>query len=391
VPVSVTVRDTNLVSKGLLNWSKVDITARYNQVGAWAVTIPDTASNRALAGISDLGVVVNWNGVYTFTGYLETWAPSLSVDAATGAVTNTLVLSGADDLGLIANRIAYPAPGSAWSAQTTSSADAQTGHLETVIKHYVNVNCGPGALAARRAPHLTVAADAARGATVSYSAKFSTGVDLTLMNIIRTLVATGGPLGVSVVQSGGSLIFDCYVPRDLSTTAWFSPDLGNLRGYNLSSTTPTATNAMVRGQTTFAEVTGAGASDGWQHIEVLVDQSSTTDATQITQAGTDAITQGAGAVQLQITAVDLPRLAFGTDYGLGDKVTVEYQPGVTSTDIVSAIQLVADASSGTAYTETVTPTIGASQSDIGTDKTALAKLAAEVRALRSALQRAQLI
>lgn len=391
MPVSVTVRDTNLVSKGILNWSKVDITARYNQVGAWAITIPDTPANRALASISDLGVVVSWNGVYTFTGYLEGWAPSLSVDATTGAITNNLVLSGADDLGLVANRIAYPAPASAWSAQTAASADAQTGALETVIKHYVNVNCGPGALAARRAPHLTIAADSARGSSVSYSAKFSTGVDLTLMNIIRLLVASGGPLGVKVTQTGASLVFDCYVPRDLSRMAWFSPDLGNLRSYDLSSTTPTATNALVRGQSTFTEVTGTGSANAWQHVEVLVDQSSSTDSTQITQAGTDAISQGAGAVQLQMQAVDLPRLAFGTHYGLGDKVTVEYQPGVTSTDIVTAVELVADATSGSTYTETVTPTIGASQSSLGTDKTALAQLSAEVRTLRSALQRAQLI
>jgi hypothetical protein len=389
VAVSVEVRDTNLVSKGPLTWTKVDATTRYNRVGAWSITIPDTPTNRVLANITDLGVLVNWNGVFTFTGFLEDWNPVRSIDATTGAYVDSLVLSGADDLGVVANRIAYPNPAVVWTSQTAGGSDLQTGHCETVIKHFVNLNAGPGALTGRRAPHLTVATDLGRGTTVSYAARFANGVDLTLMNIIRLLVATGGPLGVSVVQSGGNLVFDCYVPRDLSQTAWFSPQLGNLRTFNLSVANPTATNALVRGASTFTESLGTDAGNAWRHTELLIDQSGSTDATQITQAGTDAIAQGAGSTHLQLQAVDLPQLAFGTHYGLGDRVTVEIQPGVSYTDIVTAVQLVADATAGTAYTETATPTIGVSEADIGSDKTALSMLAAEVRAIRKALQRLQ--
>lgn len=388
MPVSVTIRDGTLKSLGPLVWTKVDVTARYNRVGSWAITVPVTPATWALTSTQDLGVIVNWNGVFTFSGFMETWNPTRTVDPQTGAITDAIILSGADDLGLIANRYAYPNPLVAWSSQTNSSADAQTGvHCETAIKHYVNVNAGPGALPARRAPYLTIAADSARGGIVSYTAKIVNGTDLALMNIVRFLTATGGPLGCSVTQVGGSLVFDCYVPRDLSRTAWFSPDLGNLRTYNLSSSTPTLTNALVRGQTTYAEVAGTDATNAWRHLEGLVDQSGTTDLNQINQAGTDAIAQGAGAAQLQLQTVDLPRLRFGVDYGLGDRVTVELKAGVSYTDLVSGVQLVADATTGTAYTETVTPMIGAAGVDVANDKTALALLAAEVRALRKALQR----
>ncbi|MCW2917659.1 MAG: hypothetical protein JWN52_5727 [Actinomycetia bacterium] len=387
--VSVEARDGNLNMIGPIVWDKVDLISRYNQVGAWTLTLPATPQNWALANVSNLGILVDWNGVYTFSGYLETWAPSRAI-ADNGAVIDTITLSGADDLGLIANRIAYPVPASPWAAQTAGASDAQTGVCETVIKHFVNVNAGPGALVARRAPHLTIATDLARGTTVSFTARIQDGTDIALMSIIRLLVATGGPMGVKVTQTGANLVFDVYVPRDLHDLAWFSPQLGNLRTFSLTDSTPTATSALVRGSTAFTEISSADASNAWRHAEVLVDQAGSTDATQMTQAGTDAITQGAGAAQLQLQIVDLPLLRFGADYGLGDRVTVEIRNGVSYADIVTAVQLVAD-SSGSNYVETVTPTIGAAGSDSSGDATATARLAAEVRALRKALQRLQAV
>lgn len=387
MPVLVQARAGDLSLIGPMAWSKVDITARYNAVGAWSVVLPASPQNYALADIADLGVVIDWNGVYRFSGYLETWNPSKSIDDS-GKVTDSITLSGADDLGLVANRDARPDPTAAWSAQTTSSSDAKSGPLETVIKWFVNRNAGPGALAGRRAPHLSVATDGARGGTVSFTARFGDGVDLALMSIIRLLVASGGPLGVSVAQSGSGLVFDCYEPRDLTSTAWFSFDLGNLRAASLADTTPTTTNALVRGSTTFIEVTSTDSGNAWRYAETVVDQSSSTDATEMTQAGQDAIAQGSGGAQLQISTVDLPRLAFGADYGLGDSVTVEIRSGVTYPDIISAVQLVAD-STGSTYTETVTPTVGMSSSDSADDGTATAKLAAEVRRLEQQIKRLQ--
>lgn len=385
--VSVQARDGNLDLLGPMTWTRVDLTARYNAVGSWSMLLPATPANLALVATPNLGVLINWNGVYTFSGYVETWNPSKSIDES-GKITDTITLAGADDLGLIANRDARPAPAAAWSAQTGASTDTKTDKLETVIKWFVDRNAGSSALVGRRAPHLIIGTDLARGGTVSYAARFGDGVDLALMSIIRLLVASGGPLGVSVVQDGSDLVFDCYVPRNLSTTAWFSFSLGNLRSASLTDTTPTTTNALVRGSTTFIEVTSPDSVNAWRYAESIVDQSSSTDSTEMTQAGTDAIAQAAGAAQLQISTVDLPNLAFGAHYGLGDTVTVEIRDGVTYPDIISAVQMVAEATD-TAYTETVTPTVGSSGSDSGDSATATAKLAAQVRKLEQQIKRLQ--
>jgi hypothetical protein len=177
----------------------------------------------------------------------------------------------------------------------------------------------------------------------------------------------------------------------------FSEQLGNLRGYNLSDAVPTGNAILMQtGATSGAFVTaaGIGATDPWRRVEVISDQSSTTDATQITQAQTDALAQGAGVAKIGVTVIDLPRLRFGSDatgvqgYREGDIVATDIRPGITYTDVVSAVQLTADASQQS-YSETVTPTIGAAETDSGTDQTATARLSAQVRAIDRKLSQIQ--
>ena len=388
--VSITALDGNLNPLGQFQFEKIDIITTYNQVGSWVLTLPPTLQNAILADTADLCISVNWNGIFTFGGYLETWEPIRTVDDTSGQVTDTIVLTGADYLGLVANRFAWPAPALVWTSQTAIAADTQTAvACETAIKHFVNVNAGPGALAARRIPHLTVATDLTRGGTVTYSAKFTLGTDLPLMDIVRTLVATGGPLGVQVGQIGSGLVFDCYAPRDLSKTAWFSYELGNLRSHDLAVTTPTVTAALVRGQTAYIQVDAAGTADAWQYAELLVDQSGSTLAADLATAAADALATGAGVATLKITTIDLPRLTFGTDYSIGDTVTIEIQPGAVYTDILSQVELIAD-STGQDYVETVTATVGPLADAGVTDVTATAKLAAKLRNLERQIKRLQL-
>jgi hypothetical protein len=389
VAVLVEARGGNLTPIGPLTWSKVDIMARHLAVGSWTLTMPYTQRNWDLSRTADVGILVDWNGVWKFSGHAETWGHDRVI--TDGKLVETITLSGADDLAVIANRVAYPNPAAIWAAQTNGAADLQTAvKLETAIKHYVRVNAGPGALPARRAPHLTIAANLARGGTVSYTARFGDGIDLHLMDIIRLLTATGGPMGVSVTQVDGGLVFDTYVPRDLTDEICFATSLGSLRQISVTEASPTATSALVRGETTFAEVSGAGASNPWLRVEQLVDQSSSTDAIEMAQAGTDAIVQGAGQAQIQVSAIDLPRVRFGADgYGVqgylpGDRVSVEVREGLTYEDIVSAVHLVAEGD-----TETVTPIVGAADADTGENDTATTRLAAQVRALTRQLKQLQ--
>lgn len=348
--VTIEGHDGNLVPLGPLDFETLDALLYYNGVGSWVLSLPYSDSVWDLVRTPDFGITVNWGGYFRFGGKCESPGFQDSVPGAAAATTIQsgafIVLAGADYLAPVANRIAYPAPASAWSAQASSSADAVSSvALETAIKHFVNNNIGPGALAGRKLTQITMATDQARGGTVSYSARFASGVDLGLLDIIRTLVATGGPMGISVTDNGaGHLVFDCYVPRDLTHVAWFSRDLGNLVSLSIQLTDPTCTNALVQGQSAFVEVTGTGSSDPWTRVEQYVDQTSETSSAQLSQEGQKTVADGAPGPQLSATAIDIPALTFGRDYNLGDTVTVEARPGDTYSDIVSQVELLVDPS-----------------------------------------------
>jgi hypothetical protein len=404
------LRRSDLARLKPLTWSKVDLSSiAYNAVGAFSIEVPATDQVWDLIEFDGDGnylpnlFLVNWHGVFQVPLLAESYNPVKTIDDQDNE-TETITFAGADMLALLANRIVYRDSTKTWSAQTAGTTTV-TGKAETVIKQLVSGNLVTAAETVRRVPNLVVAADLGRGGDVTYTIviKDASTTDTvaatggqSLMDMVRAVAAQSN-IGVRIDLVDGQLVFDTYIPRDLSQRVVFSEVLGSLRGYNLSDAVPTGNALLMQtGATSGAFVTasGAGFDDPWRRVEAFNDQSSTTDADQITQAQTEALAQGAGAVKLGVTVVDLPRVRFGADasgvqgYREGDIVAAEIREGVVYSDVVSAVQLTADASQQT-YTETVVPTIGAGEMDAGTDATAVAKLTALYRAVEQQLKQMQ--
>jgi hypothetical protein len=385
VPITVQWLDNTLTPQGLLQYEKLDATLNYNYVGSWSLTIPYSDAAWAMIRSGDFFIQVDWQGLFSFGGKVE--APGYD-DSSTpqGGVGPLITLAGADWLGLIANRMAYPNPAAAWSAQTAASADTiGPSPLETVIKHYVNLNAGPGALAARKLTALTIGTDSARGNSVKYSAKFVQNVSLMLMDIIRSLItASGTAMGVGITYQAATkqLLFDIYIPRDLTTSAWFSKALGNLSQIGLTIPDPTVTAALAQGQSVFVEADASGITQ-YTRIEDFVDETSETDTTLVTQAANGALGGGAAGAALNMMASDIPFLTYGRDYGLGDKVTVEVRPGVTYQDIITSVTLSVDPAQQPMVN--VSPVVGYSADPGLADTSYIAQLAARIRYLEKRL------
>jgi hypothetical protein len=258
--------------------------------------------------------------------------------------------------------------------------------LETAIKHYVNNNVGPAALATRRHSLLDIATDQAQGNAVSYTVKFGTGVDLNLLDVIRALIASSGAqMGVSIVRNPVThrLTFDVYIPRNLSGKAWFSRSLGNLTGINFYITDPTITDALVQGAgTNFIQQT-ATAKTQWNQAEDFVDNTSETDVNNLNATATSTLGGGSAGPIMNSTMTDTPFLTFGRDYGLGDIVSVEVRNGSVYSDVVSSVVLVADPAQTPMLS--VVPTIGNSANATATDQTAIGQLTARIRNLEKLL------
>lgn len=389
--IYVEIIDQNLVSQGPIPFATITATLYYNAVGTWSILVPysDQLWNQIMSG--DFMVNINWKGLFTFGGKCEQPGYQDSIPGATGGTGSSvgpfIVLSGADYLALIANRIAYPVPSAAWSSQTAAGTDAVSGmKLESAIKHYVNNNVGPAALAGRRHSLLDLGTDLARGPSVSYTAKFGSGVDLNLLDVIRALIAQGGSaMGVSIVRNPSThrLTFDVYIPRDLSGKAWFSESLGNLTAVNFSLTDPTVTDALVQGSGTSFVSRVATNRTQWNLTEQFIDSSSETDVNNLATTAQQAIATGAAGPILSATATDIPFLTYGRDYHLGDIVTIEVRPGDFYTDVVSAVTLTADPSQTPEIN--VVPSIGNSANATATDQSIIGQLSARIRTLEKKL------
>lgn len=338
----------------------------------------------------DFFVNVNWRGLFTFGGKCENPGYQDSVPGASGGGGSSgagqyIILSGADWLGLIANRICYPSPGAAWNAQTAAATDPVSATpLETAIKHYVTNNIGSGAIASRRNGSLSVAASAGRGANVAYTVKFGSGVDLNLLDVIRALITStgnGNAMGVQVVRnpSTHNLTFDVFVPRNLTGKAWFSEQLGNVAAINFNIIDPTCTDSLVQGSgTSFIQATAAGRTI-WNVIEVFNDSASETVVANLQATANDALLQGQAGPTMSVTATDIPFLTFGRDYYLGDIVSVEVRPGVVYSDVVSGVTLTADPSQNPEIQSV--PTIGQNANSTNTDQSIIGQLTARIRTL----------
>lgn len=391
----------DLVPQQPMLWQELDINAlRFNQAGSFTTVLPANDRNWELVQFDGTGrfkafpLLADWHGIVQVPLLAEQWQHDKALDDTSGAVTETITFSGADMLCLLANRVVYRNAALPWASQTVGTTKI-TDKAETVIKQIVSANLVTAGDTTRRVPHFTVAPDLARGATVTYTivinAASTTDTTTTAaqscMDMVRAVAAQSN-IGVKIDLIDGELVFDCYIPRDLSATAVFSYGLGNLRSDSLTDAVPTGNAILMQSGATagaFSETAGDGTTDPYRRVEQYSDQTGTTDADQITQAQADAVVAGDGPTQLAMTGTDIPVLTYGVDYGLGDKVTAEIRDGVEYADIIGAVQLHLDASQDPA-TESVTPTIGASTDDQADDATVTAALAARVRALEKQLR-----
>lgn len=345
------LRDANLRRVAVIeDYADLAILLRFNQPGGFDFTVP--ASTLAALLTPGAGVIIERDGLPLLSGPLDATRRTWAQDA------DHLIVSGPDDTIALADRVALPVPAAAPSATGTAYAaaayDVRTGAAETIMRAYVNVNAGPGARSERRVPGLRLAADLARGATVTGRARFDA-----LDELLRALALAGGDLGFRVVQATDAAAreFQVYPTRDLTATAVFSADYGNLRAYDYRRGVPPGTYVYVLGGgdlTARAVIEGgdAAAIVAWRRREQAVDARNTAELGELTTQRDKELLDRRADVGLSVTPIDAPGLAFGVDYGLGDRVTVLVD-GLPIREVVREVQLRLDAQGG----ETIEPRV----------------------------------
>ena len=338
---------------------------RFNAVSSWTLELPNDTDAADSLRLDGAGLIVERDGAVLLSG------PVKRRDRRWDETEDVLEVSGRDDTVVLAERLAPPVPGG--PPYTAFEFDVRTGAAETVMRQYVDLNAGPGAITVRRVPGLTLAADGARGTAVTGRARFTP-----LLELLQSLALAGGDLGFRVVQVGLNREFQVYAPADRTGTVVFSPDFGNLSGFDYAEAAAEGNYVYAgdRAEGTarvFVEGEDAASITRWGRIETFLDRRDTTNTTEIGQAISEELSQRASTVELSLSPTDVEGMRFLVDYGLGDKVTALID-GVALEQLVREVSVSLTADAG----EVISPVvIGTPGLDLSTDL--FARLAAAQR------------
>lgn len=320
------------------------LTLRFNRTSAWVLNLSALSPAAALLGRTD-GLIIERDGQPLLSG------PVVTRERVLADGRTTLTVSGVDDSGWLERRLALPV--TTGPPYTAAEYDDKSGPAETVLRHFVDRNLGPGAAVARRLPALALAADLGRGGSVRGLGRFHP-----LQELLQPLALAGGDLGYRIVQVGDGLEFQVYEPNDRTGTAVFSRELGNLAGFTYRESAPIADYVYVAGQGegTAREVVEGGTQadiDVYGRIELFKDRRDVADTPTLTQALNETLAESVPPTSLSISPVDTEAVAYGSEYVLGDRVKVIVD-GEPISDVVREVALTYTADRA----ETLTPVIG---------------------------------
>lgn len=333
------------------DYRRLELTQRWNDIGSWELALDRRAARAGDLTLPGWGIVVTRDGQTVLSGSAVTVKQSVSER------DQTMTVSGVDDNVWLKRRQTSPSPAESNPPYTTAADDVRTGICSTVLRQYVNVNLGPGAISVRRKSGLVLGTDPLAGSTVTGRARWKV-----LLGLLQELATSGGGVGFRLIQVGTTLEFQTFMPADKTSTVKFSLELGNLASFDYAREAPAANYVYVGGggegtARTIYESGDAAAIATWGRIEgEFVDRRDTTATAELTQAATEALTKDQEKTSLSITPIDTAHMAYGVHYGLGDRVAVQVEgPGEgTIQDVVREVKITLTEDGP----QKVTPTLG---------------------------------
>jgi hypothetical protein len=323
--LTVEVRNASLTRVGqILPKDLVGFKAvlRKNNVGNWSLTLPAGDAMADALRASGGGIIVTGKSGVILSGPTTSAKLTQSQDNPKGSWE----ISGVDDSVVLAERLAYPTPSTADLTAQTSAYDSRTGVASTVMYAFVDANIGASAPAARKITGFTNAADGALGSSVTASARFDQ------LGALLAQVASLDGLVFDVLQNGSALQFVVAAATDRSTNVRMDVDNNRLTSAEYTYRAPSVTRAIVAGQgeaalRTFVEVTDTAslaAETAWgRRIEVFKDDRSSSTSAELNLTGlAELVEKGRTVEGISVTPTDDLTMAYGTDWGLGDKISV---------------------------------------------------------------------
>jgi microcystin-dependent protein len=340
--LTVEVRDKGLNRIGQIRHEDLTLEASplFNNVGSWILKLPSEHHLLGTLKTPGAGIIVTGPNDVLFSGPVTTPTFESSPTDPAGSVT----FEGITDEVILLDALSFPQPSNPDPTTQNEAHDIRTGNAESLLHAYVNANIGPGAPAARRKANLIMGTNGNRGPTIKKSPRFPV-----LGNLLSD-IALVGKLGFRVVQRDDKLVFETFEIVDRTALIRLDALNGQLAAQTVSIQSPTATRVLVAGQNEgvdrqFIERTtteSLAAEVAWgRRIERFLDQRQTSDVGELEGAG-DEVLEEEGFTSIAVKAVpaDDSTMTFGTDWNLGDKVTVVVDGGEVAATVSGMVMKV---------------------------------------------------
>jgi len=381
-------------------WSRIEAKPRHNQAGSGTFTISATPDLLGALYTPDARVIVRRaleDGTgrtdVVMAGPIEQPEVGFKIERDATDGPGTVTVNYSSDHMWLGNRTVYPDPAHESYAQTAAKYIITNLNAETAAYNLMNLNAGPGAIASRRHPSLTVRATLGF-TTVTVTKEFTRDTPLldALREIDRLAKAGGYALGVGfrVVQNGSSgLQAQTFTPLDLSNKVVFARMLGNVTEGSYSVAAPTVTHAITgdatagTGRIISERVNTAAIAAGWQRREAFVDARSASNLAAQQTLGDQALADGGPKARATVKALETADCRYDYDFGPGDLVSyLPYAGGPYVTATCQGADITV-----TEQGEDVVPIIGTDDTDINVDAKAaeIRRLWTEVKRLQGAL------
>lgn len=362
--VLVTSPALRAVLSPIYDWSSIGCTLKFNAAGNGTITCPARPELLAAVSVPNQRITIVRNaqpslgiaGEILMSGPIERhpykWADDSDTDGGLGSVTVAFTSNEA----YVAERITFPNPAAAASAQGTDYFTRSAVNAEVTMRELVNLNAGPGAAVDRRVPLLALGDLAGVGVAVDVTTRFDPMAD-----VLRYLAVLGGNLGWRVRDTGTALLFEVYAPRN-RPGAYFGRSRGNVRGLTVDPAAPVATVAIAggvgsgAGRLVVERISADRTVGGWRRIETFVNQNGVSTTLGLQQYADADLDGKKAATTVTIDPIDPFGGGYGLKYRLGDVVPCELPThGTQVVDVVTAVDVKANAGEPATFTPTIGP------------------------------------
>lgn len=341
-PFVLTVYDKTFTRKGWIGAPvSVEAHVRHNALSHATITVD--ADHPRVVDLVQPGarMTLDYDDGFLMSGRVGT------IEGKGPRMQSTVTVTIESDFRLLSRLLGWPNPLGAVTEQGADTAyDTKTGPAETVFKWFVTRNAG------RSTPPITVAADSARGNTITVSMRMHQLAD----RLLPVIDQAG--IGVDVRQQGAGLTVYCYQP--VVRPQVLSEATGIVTDWSWTATAPAATDVVVGGQgegtaREFLLVNDPARRAEWaESIEVFRDARDTEDPDIMVRRGEETLAEGAPTTGLSLTLAESKGWRYGKSVRVGDLVTTQIAPGAAITDVLREATLKWDREQGL----TVTPVVG---------------------------------